>query len=117
NLVARAEAWRWGSLQARRTQADGDRPALTPWPITRPRDWTARVNRPLGRQKGMGNGTGREPPSFLGIRGPHSPLRTTSTSRLRRCGELLQEVNHLRSIPLGGADLGSGDAAIRRNEE
>jgi len=25
-----------------------DRPVLTPWPIDRPRDWTARVNRPFG---------------------------------------------------------------------
>jgi putative transposase len=50
-LVARAEDWRWSSLQVRRTKDDWDRPALTPWPIARPRDWTARVNRPLGRQE------------------------------------------------------------------
>jgi putative transposase len=48
NLVQRAEDWRWGSLWARRAKDDGDRPALTPWPIARPRDWTTRVNRPFG---------------------------------------------------------------------
>jgi putative transposase len=47
-LVDRAEDWRWGSLGARRAKGDPDRPALTPWPIDRPRDWTARVNRPFG---------------------------------------------------------------------
>ena len=48
NLVDRAEDWRWGSLWGRRRNADGDRPALAAWPIDRPRDWTARVNRPFG---------------------------------------------------------------------
>jgi putative transposase len=48
NLVERAEDWRWGSLHARRWKDAGERPALTPWPIDRPRDWTARVNRPFG---------------------------------------------------------------------
>jgi putative transposase len=47
-LVERAEDWRWGSLSARRTRDATERPALTPWPIERPRDWTARVNRPFG---------------------------------------------------------------------
>ena len=48
NLVERAEDWRWGSLSARRAKADEERPQLAPWPIARPRDWTARVNRPFG---------------------------------------------------------------------
>ena len=48
NLVERAEDWRWGSLSARRAKADKERPPLAPWPIARPRDWTARVNRPFG---------------------------------------------------------------------
>jgi putative transposase len=48
NLVDRAQDWRWGSLWARRAQADPDRPVLALWPIDRPRDWTARVNRPFG---------------------------------------------------------------------
>ena len=48
NLVERAEDWKWGSLQVRRTKDSAERPALTPWPIERPRDWTARVNRPFG---------------------------------------------------------------------
>jgi putative transposase len=47
-LVRRAEDWRWSSLSARRARRDGDRPSLTPWPIERPHDWTARVNRPFG---------------------------------------------------------------------
>jgi putative transposase len=48
NLVERAEDWPWASLAARRARAAAERPALTPWPIERPRDWTARVNRPFG---------------------------------------------------------------------
>ena len=46
--VERAQDWRWGSLWARRARGDADRPALAAWPIDRPRDWTARVNRPFG---------------------------------------------------------------------
>jgi putative transposase len=45
NLVERANDWKWCSLQARRAKDDADRPALSPWPIERPRDWLARVNR------------------------------------------------------------------------
>jgi putative transposase len=48
DLVERAQGWRWSSLGARRAATDADRPALTPWPIARPRDWTARVNRAFG---------------------------------------------------------------------
>jgi putative transposase len=51
NLVERAEDWNWGSLSARRRKDDADRPSFTPWPIDRPRDWTARVNRPFGAQE------------------------------------------------------------------
>jgi putative transposase len=48
NLVDRAEEWKWGSLSARSTNDIAARPALDRWPIDRPRDWTARVNRPFG---------------------------------------------------------------------
>jgi putative transposase len=51
NLVERAEDWEWGSLAARRTKVDEDRPTLAPWPIDFPRDWKARVNRPFGTQE------------------------------------------------------------------
>jgi putative transposase len=51
NLVERAQDWNWGSLAARRAKADAERPALTPWPIERPRDWTARVNRAFRSQE------------------------------------------------------------------
>jgi putative transposase len=47
-LVERAEDWRWGSLSLRRSGDWADRPALSEWPIDRPRDWTSRVNRPFG---------------------------------------------------------------------
>lgn len=44
-LVDRAEAWQWGSLW-RRTQGDAQlRVWLSDWPVARPRDWIARVNR------------------------------------------------------------------------
>jgi putative transposase len=50
-LVSRAEEWRWGSLWWT-TRGSGDPPeglVLSPWPIPRPRDWRARVNRPMRR--------------------------------------------------------------------
>ena len=44
-LVDRAEAWQWGSLW-RRTRGDAKLTAwLSGWPVERPRDWLARVNR------------------------------------------------------------------------
>ena len=44
-LVDRAEAWQWGSLW-RRTQGDAKlRAWLSDWPVARPGDWIARVNR------------------------------------------------------------------------
>jgi putative transposase len=48
-LVTRAQDWRWGSLWSRRAELTPELPLLAPWPIAMPRDWTARVNRPLGR--------------------------------------------------------------------
>jgi putative transposase len=49
NLVARAEAWRWGSLwrvhQGREVQA----PRVDAWPLPRPADWLAYANEPVER--------------------------------------------------------------------
>jgi putative transposase len=45
-LVDRAEAWRWSSLWRRESGSAESRAMLAPWPIPRPRDWTARVNTP-----------------------------------------------------------------------
>jgi putative transposase len=51
SLVERAEDWRWGSLWARR-RGDGELKAiLAPWPVERPRDWTARVNAALSARE------------------------------------------------------------------
>ncbi len=44
-LVERAEEWRWSGLW-RRLNGSGDLP-LTAWPVERPRNWLARVNREL----------------------------------------------------------------------
>jgi putative transposase len=47
-LVRRAEAWRWSSLRRERTSAQRPaalRPLLADWPIPRPADWRALVNR------------------------------------------------------------------------
>ncbi len=55
NLVERAEDWRWGSLSARRAKADEERPQLAPWPIARPRDWTAQRESAV-RTEGGGGG-------------------------------------------------------------
>src|SRR5262249_39193998 len=46
-LVARAEAWRWGSLWWwTKPQPSDSAPGvpLTPWPMDRPANWIARVN-------------------------------------------------------------------------
>jgi putative transposase len=40
-LVKRAEEWRWSSLSPH----DGDRPELSEWPVARPAEWLAYVNR------------------------------------------------------------------------
>jgi putative transposase len=46
-LVDRAEDWQWCSLWRRRHRSvTDDVPALTPWPVPRPRQWSALVNRP-----------------------------------------------------------------------
>jgi len=50
-LVEKAQLWRFGSLSARK---DGDKviqSLLTPWPVERPSNWTARVNAPLAQQE------------------------------------------------------------------
>jgi len=45
-LVTQAEGWQWSSLW-RRDQGDAKLTAwLSDWPVERPRDWIARVNRP-----------------------------------------------------------------------
>jgi putative transposase len=50
-LVPRAEHWRWNSLSRRlHPDENGKKPALCPWPIPRPADWLARVNRALSKK-------------------------------------------------------------------
>jgi putative transposase len=51
-LVSRADQWRWSSLWRWLNPADNkDKPALSPWPIARPADWLARVNRTLSKKE------------------------------------------------------------------
>lgn len=45
-LVTRAEDWQWSSLWRWDQQNDTLTTWLSDWPIERPRDWLARVNRP-----------------------------------------------------------------------
>ena len=45
-LVARAEAWRWGSLWQRDHDTEPARPALSAWPVPIPRRWQRLVNEP-----------------------------------------------------------------------
>jgi putative transposase len=50
-VVERAEDWRWGSLWARR-QGDAElRQMLSDWPLKRPRNWAALVNRPIAAKE------------------------------------------------------------------
>lgn len=46
-LVKRAEAWRWSSLWVRRNRQSDLTRWLRPWPVDRPRNWLAAVNRPI----------------------------------------------------------------------
>jgi putative transposase len=46
NLVARAQDWRWSSLWRRESGTEDARALLAAWPVDRPADWLARVNRP-----------------------------------------------------------------------
>jgi putative transposase len=45
NLVALAEEWRWSSAWRFYQGKAASRELLCDWPIPRPRDWRARVNR------------------------------------------------------------------------
>jgi putative transposase len=46
-LVERAQDWRWSSLWERVHGRAGEAGIEAPWPVERPRDWLAVVNRPL----------------------------------------------------------------------
>lgn len=46
-LVRRAEAWRWGSLWSRKQGKGVLYDRLRPWPVNRPRNWLAAVNRDM----------------------------------------------------------------------
>ena len=44
NLVERAEEWRWCSLWRTHRALTDQSPRIEPWPVPRPRNWTAYVN-------------------------------------------------------------------------
>ena len=46
NLCERAEDWRWSSLWRQERGTAEEREFLSEWPVRRPPDWLARVNRP-----------------------------------------------------------------------
>ncbi len=51
-LAERAKEWRWRSLWRWEHSFENDaRPVLCPWPIPRPPDWVARVNRALTKKE------------------------------------------------------------------
>jgi putative transposase len=51
-LASRAEDWRYSSLWRSRHPSDNpDKPALCAWPIPRPADWVARVNRAISKKE------------------------------------------------------------------
>jgi putative transposase len=49
--VERAEDWRWGSLGARRQGSEALKASLSDWPLERPRDWVALVNRVMSEKE------------------------------------------------------------------
>jgi putative transposase len=51
NLVRRAEDWRWGSLWRTRHAGQHTPPLCHAWPVPRPSDWLAYVNRPAEAQE------------------------------------------------------------------
>lgn len=46
NLVQRAEDWQWSSLWRMRFGDAQQKAMLSPWPVARPRQWVAQVNKP-----------------------------------------------------------------------
>jgi putative transposase len=46
-LVESAQLWRWGSLWSRAHGEDTIKALLSPWPVKRPANWTARINAPV----------------------------------------------------------------------
>jgi putative transposase len=46
SLTDRAEHWRWCSIYARSNTAAAMNASLASWPVSRPQDWTARINQP-----------------------------------------------------------------------
>ncbi len=88
NLVGRGEDWRWGSLGDPRTKDDTDRPALTPWPIDRPRDWTDRVNRPFRPKEEEAVGR-----SIQHLCGVWRVIGGGTQKRKKRCDEAFSGVN------------------------
>ena len=46
NLVPRAEDWRWGSLWRQVNGSQAQAALLSEWPLARPRQWKALVNKP-----------------------------------------------------------------------
>ena len=49
-LVRRAENWQWGSMHCRQNQKVILNQLLSSWPVSRPRNWSALVNRRLEEQ-------------------------------------------------------------------
>ena len=51
-MVERAEDWQWSGLWRRSHDKHGeDLPVLCPWPVERPRNWTARVNAAIANEQ------------------------------------------------------------------
>jgi putative transposase len=50
-LVRTAQQWRFSSLWARMHGDDEIKTLLSPWPVKRPKDWTARVNAALSAKE------------------------------------------------------------------
>ena len=99
NLVEHRGQWKWGSPSARRAKDRAKRPTLMPWPIERPHDWTARVNRPFGPKKHGGDASQHAARSTVRI----GAVAGRGSGQARSQGRLLRPRGRPRKQPNNGS--------------
>ncbi len=96
NLVSQAESWRWSSL-SRRPRAGHDASLLSEWPVPRPVDWLAHVQRPQSEgeldaiRRSVRRGSPFGDPHWVSSTARALGLESTLRRRGRPAGTTLQE--------------------------